>query len=200
MKFVLSWSYYHFVNSWDTFTHILLDFITGTGAVMDCPNPHEVISMDTNMIIWYQTKTKHNNEQTVYIILGIFVVNINGCMVKVLLCSVHHWYKSAHVCCLEYSHISVKLLFKCSQVAVHIHQATTAGVTGKYVVLWNWSRSLLWPRWIWCIWLVLIIWCDWDWNWSDVLFHGWELRNGVNGFLTSYATDYVRFSQQILDI
>ena len=29
---------------------------------------------------------------------------------------------------------------------------------------------------------------------------GGELRNGVNGFLTSYATDSVRFSQQILDI
>ena len=28
---------------------------------------------------------------------------------------------------------------------------------------------------------------------------GGELRNGVNGFLTSYATDSVRFSQQILD-
>ena len=28
---------------------------------------------------------------------------------------------------------------------------------------------------------------------------GGELRNGVNGFLTSYATDYVRFLQQILD-
>ena len=31
-------------------------------------------------------------------------------------------------------------------------------------------------------------------------FTGGELRNGVNGFLTSYATDSVRFSQQILDI
>ena len=29
---------------------------------------------------------------------------------------------------------------------------------------------------------------------------GGELRNGVNGFLTSYATDSVRFSQQILHI
>ena len=29
---------------------------------------------------------------------------------------------------------------------------------------------------------------------------GGELRNGLNGFLTSYATDSVRFSQQILDI
>ena len=29
---------------------------------------------------------------------------------------------------------------------------------------------------------------------------GGELRNGVNVFLTSYATDSVRFSQQILDI
>ena len=29
---------------------------------------------------------------------------------------------------------------------------------------------------------------------------GGELRNGVNGFLTRYATDSVRFSQQILDI
>ena len=28
---------------------------------------------------------------------------------------------------------------------------------------------------------------------------GGELRNGVNGFLTCYATDSVRFSQQILD-
>ena len=28
---------------------------------------------------------------------------------------------------------------------------------------------------------------------------GGELRNGVNGFLMSYATDSVRFSQQILD-
>ena len=33
----------------------------------------------------------------------------------------------------------------------------------------------------------------------DVITGG-ELRNGVNGFLTSYATDSVRFSQQILDI
>ena len=31
------------------------------------------------------------------------------------------------------------------------------------------------------------------------MFTGGELRNGVNGFLTSYATDSVRFLQQILD-
>ena len=30
-------------------------------------------------------------------------------------------------------------------------------------------------------------------------YTGGELSNGVNGFLTSYATDSVRFSQQILD-
>ena len=28
---------------------------------------------------------------------------------------------------------------------------------------------------------------------------GGDLRNGVNGFVTSYATDSARFSQQILD-
>ena len=32
------------------------------------------------------------------------------------------------------------------------------------------------------------------------IYTGEELRNGVNGFLTSYATDSVRFLQQILDI
>ena len=36
-------------------------------------------------------------------------------------------------------------------------------------------------------------------NASEILTGG-ELRNSVNGFLTSYATDSVRFSQQILDI
>ena len=34
---------------------------------------------------------------------------------------------------------------------------------------------------------------------SLVIITGGDLRNGVNGFLTSYAADSVRFSQQILD-
>ena len=34
---------------------------------------------------------------------------------------------------------------------------------------------------------------------NDILITGGELRNGVNGFLKSYATDSVQFSQQILD-
>ena len=35
---------------------------------------------------------------------------------------------------------------------------------------------------------------------ANGLVMGGELRNGVNGFLTSYTTDSVRFSQQIIDI
>ena len=34
---------------------------------------------------------------------------------------------------------------------------------------------------------------------NEGIITGGDLRNGVNGFLTSYATDSVRFSQQILD-
>ena len=36
---------------------------------------------------------------------------------------------------------------------------------------------------------------------SNIVLHGstgGEVHNGVNGFLTSYATDFVRLSQQIL--
>ena len=36
-------------------------------------------------------------------------------------------------------------------------------------------------------------------SFHSMIITGGELRNGVNGFLTSYATDSVRFSQQILD-
>ena len=39
-----------------------------------------------------------------------------------------------------------------------------------------------------------------DYNLFSPGYTGGELRNGMNGFLTSYATDSVRFSQQILDI
>ena len=51
-------------------------------------------------------------------------------------------------------------------------------------------------------WLCLYSWHNHDFHINTFirLIHtGGELRNGVNGFLTSYATDSVRFSQQILD-
>ena len=37
------------------------------------------------------------------------------------------------------------------------------------------------------------------WGYKTIISTGGELRNGMNGFLTSYATDSVQFSQQILD-